>query len=72
MYYWNHRIFKTKAGYAIKETYYDENDKIHLWDSEDIICSDTLEELEQYFDWMKLAFEKEILDEEKLLKEIRG
>jgi len=72
MYHWDHRILKIENGYAIKEVYYDETDKIHLWDNDDIIYGQILEDLKRYYEWIGTAFEKEILDEEKLLKEIRG
>lgn len=58
---WEYRIIKTKSGYAIHEVYYNKKGEIKHWTDAVSPSGATLCELNDDFDWYKLAFEKPVL-----------
>lgn len=72
------RHYKSPAGYeediyAIHEVFYDKKLMPDSWTKDSVgIQGETLKELQEDFERFRKAFEKPILDEEELLKELEA
>lgn len=68
---WNYRILKSETGYSIREVYYDDNGNIEGWTSTACEPSgEDMDDLEDDFEGMRLAFHRPVLDEKQLLAEL--
>jgi hypothetical protein len=60
--HWNHRIFKDKNGYSIRETYYGKKEELSWTENPNDMTGETLEDLKDYYDQMKEAFDAPVID----------
>ena len=64
MTHWNHRVFKDKDGYSIRETFYKDG-KPHLWSAEpEAPFGETLDELKEDLKRMLGATEQPVIEDE--------
>ena len=69
---WNYRIIKNDKVYYVSEVFYDENWKIE-WFSEPIVVWDSKQDLiEEIKVMLEDIIDKEVLNEEELLKNSKG
>lgn len=62
IYRWDYRIFNIKGEYSIREVYYGEDGRTG-WTDPIELTGDSLEDLKQYYEEMKEAFDHPIIDE---------
>ena len=71
---WNHRIVIDKYGtYSIREVYYEPNDRIIAWTERPVSpCGESMDEISADIALMMKAFDKSVLLEEELIKEMES
>jgi len=74
--HWNHRVIRRSRpsafddsideSFGIHEVFYEDNGKIISWTQSPIeVSGDTIEDLREYLEWMRLSLDKAILTERK-------
>lgn len=59
---WNHRVVKDKDGYSIRETFYVKG-TLGYTEAPNDMTGETLEDLREYYEQMKEAFDKPVIEE---------
>ncbi|MDE2101743.1 MAG: hypothetical protein KGL39_31140 [Patescibacteria group bacterium] len=63
MSHWNHRVFLDGVNVSIRETFYDDDVNIVMWDELPLIEAESVEDLRQNLKWMLDCLDKPVLRE---------
>lgn len=72
MYHWDYRIVRSKDNiFSVREVYYNDDGNIEVWgENPESLESDILVALKTEVEYILKAFDKPVLDEETLKKEV--